>query len=158
MRLLALMGALCLLALDAAPAHAQAKPPYWASLAAGEVRMRTGPGRNFPSTWLYKRAGLPVMVIAVYTNWRRIEDPDGTSGWVQANLLSSARTALVTGDIRPMHEKPDQAASPVWRAEPGVVGKISQCDRGWCAFEVRGRTGWISTAHVWGVGADERLP
>lgn len=146
----------------AAPATAARKVPYWASLNAGEVMMRTGPGRNFPADWLYKRKGLPVKVVKTYkaehAEWRRIQDPDGAEGWVQANLLSDQRTALVTGDVRPLRDKPNATASTVWRAEPGVVGKISQCTNGWCIFDVNGRSGYVEIQHLFGVAADEKLP
>lgn len=148
--------------LVADPASAARKLPYWASLRASEVMMRSGPGRNFPADWLYKRPGLPVKVVGTYTvahsEWRRIEDPDGTQGWVQANLLSEARTGLVTGDRRPMHERPDPRSAVVWRAEPGVVGRLSACANGWCRFDVRGQGGFIQAAHVLGVDPGETLP
>ena len=139
-------------------ASAKKKVPYWASISAGKARMRTGPGREFPAKWLYQRADLPVRVIESYPNWRKIEDPDGVRGWVQANLLSELRTALVTGDVREMKAKADTAAHTVWRAQPGVVGRISQCAQGWCLFDVHGRTGFIQTSHIWGTASDERLP
>jgi SH3-like domain-containing protein len=139
-------------------AVAQQKAPYWASISAGKARMRTGPGREFPASWLYQRADLPVRVIEIYPNWRKIEDPDGTKGWVQANLLSNIRTALVLGDVRELRASADVGAPVVWRAEPGVVGRISQCARGWCLFDVKGRAGFIQTVHVWGTAPDERLP
>ena len=41
-------------------AHAQKKVPYWSSINAGKARMRTGPGQQFPASWMYQRAGLPV--------------------------------------------------------------------------------------------------
>jgi SH3-like domain-containing protein len=138
--------------------EAQRKAPYWSSISAGKARMRTGPGREFPATWLYQRADLPVRVIETYPNWRKIEDPDGTKGWVQANLLSDARTALVTGGVRELREAADASATVVWRAEPGVVGRISQCTRGWCLFDAKGRAGFIQVAHLWGVATDERIP
>ena len=141
-----------------AVAHAQQKTPYWASISAGKARMRTGPGREFPASWLYQRADLPVRVIETYPNWRKIEDPDGTRGWVQANLLSNIRTALVLGDIRELRASADAGATVVWRAEPGVIGRISQCARRWCLFDVKGRAGYIQTAHIWGAAPDERLP
>ena len=99
--------------------------------------MRTGPGQNYPGTWLYVRRDLPIRVVEVYRNWRKIQDPDGTTGWMLVSLLSDQRTAIVRGDEpRPMHEAPD-AASPVrFRAEPGVVGRVSRCAGGWCNFDV----------------------
>jgi SH3-like domain-containing protein len=146
----------------ASPAAAARKTPYWASLNASEVMMRKGPGRNFPADWLYKRKGLPVKVIKTYSvahsEWRRIQDPDGTEGWVQANLLSDQRTALVVGDVRPLRDRPDAAAAVVWKAEPGVVGKIGKCAAGWCNLDVNGRAGFIEIGHLFGVTTGEKLP
>jgi SH3-like domain-containing protein len=112
--------------------------------------MRTGPGQQFPVTWFYQRAGLPVKVVATYPSWRKIEDPDGTQGWMQANLISEKRTAIVRGDVRPMRDEPNEGGRIVWRAAPGVIGKISECADGWCKFDVMGRIGYIATAHLWG--------
>jgi SH3-like domain-containing protein len=137
------------------PLLAQQKPPYWASLSAGEARMRTGPGRQFPASWLYQRADLPVKVVEVYQDWRKVEDPDGTQGWMLATLLSGDRTGLVVGEIRMLRESPDASARIIWRAEPGVVGRLSDCARGWCKIDVRGRMGYIEASGLWGVSAGE---
>lgn len=133
------------------------EPPYWASVSAGQARMRTGPGRNFPISWLYQRAGLPVRVVEIYQNWRKVEDPDGIQGWMLVNLLSSDRTAMIVGDVRPLRESPSSGARIRFRAEPGVVGRISNCRRGWCEFDVRGRSGFVETSHLYGVGDDEEV-
>ena len=143
------------LSLFATAANAQPTPPYWASISAGEARMRTGPGRQFPAMWLYKRKNLPVKVVKTYPGWRKIEDPDGTQGWMQANLLSDQRTALVTGEVRPLREKPDPGAPVILKAEPGVVGTISECRRGWCKLNVTGRMGYIEISHVFGLNPGE---
>jgi SH3-like domain-containing protein len=139
-------------------ALAQSKPPYWASISAGQAKMRTGPGRQFPASWLYQRPNLPVRVIETYPNWRKVEDPDGTQGWIQANLLSEDRAGLVRGEIRPLRDAPSAEARIIWRAEPGVVGKLSECRRGWCKLDVRGRIGYIEGAHLWGVDPQEAKP
>lgn len=141
-----------------APAEAQRALPYWASISTGEARMRTGPGRQFPASWVYRRAGLPVKVIETYPNWRKVQDPDGTTGWIQANLIGDTRTAIVIGGIREMRANPSPQAAVVWRAEPGVVGAISQCGKGWCLLDVKGRQGFIETSAIWGTAPDERLP
>ena len=165
MAALAIMAASALAAPPSAAAPDRA-PPYWASISAGQARMRTGPGRNFPSSWLYRRADLPVKVIQVIksdehskgeASWRKIQDPDGTTGWMLVNLLSDRRTAIVTGGIRPMYAKPDSASAVVWRAAPGVVGRISRCSDGWCLFDVHGQQGYIETGGVWGVDPGEAV-
>ena len=134
------------------PASAQSDPelPYWASISVDEARMRKGPSPDVPVLWEYRRKDLPVKVIARQENWRRIEDPDGTRGWMAARLLSRTRTAIVTGETRPMREEPSATAPVAYRAEPGVVGRISDCKDGWCRLDVKGRKGWIQTDHIWG--------
>ena len=146
--------ALILLSLAVAgPAAAQSDPvklPYWASISVDEARMRKGPSPDVPVIWEYRRKDLPVRVVARFETWRKIEDPAGTQGWMAARLLSRTRTAIVTGEIRPLREDASVAAAVVYRAEPGVVGRITECGDGWCRFDVRGRIGWIQTDHIWG--------
>ena len=142
----------------AAQAQDERQTPYWASISAGEAMMRTGPGRNYPATWLYRRADLPIQVVEVYPNWRKIQDPDGTTGWMLVNLLSDTRTAIVTGDEpRPMHEEPNDGARVRFLAEPGVVGRLSDCAADWCRLDVKGRRGYIHAGHIWGTDPGERI-
>ena len=153
-RLLAL-GLLC----AAVPAAAQNKtPPYWASIASGEAMIRTGPGRNYPGTWLFKRRDLPVRVIKIYSSWRLIEDPEGTRGWMLVTLLSDRRTALVKpGAPRAIHEERNRASRVAYLAEPGVVGRIEDCDGAWCHIAVGKRLGWIAQSDVYGVSKAETI-
>ena len=146
-----------LVAQDVAAADTR-KPPYYASIAASRARMRTGPGRSYPASWLYQRADLPVRVVDIYKEWRKIEDPDGTQGWMLASLLSSRRTAFVRGapvELR-LHPAPDAPVS--WRAATGVVGQLSQCGNGWCRFDVHGQAGFVEEARLWGLESGETLP
>jgi SH3-like domain-containing protein len=149
-KILSLITALSLISFGFGSAVAQTKAPYWASINAGKARMRTGPGRQFPASWLYQRADLPVKVVETYPNWRKIEDPDGAQGWVQSNLLSSVRTAIIVKEVQPLRQSPSDGATVIWKAEPGVVGRISECGRGWCKFDVHGRMGYVESAHIWG--------
>jgi SH3-like domain-containing protein len=134
-----------------ASAQVAKKTPYWASLDEAEARMRTGPSTEFPVKWVYKRQSLPVKVVAVHEVWRKIEDPDGDQGWVHVRLLSPNRTALVIGSgIGSLRETPDATARIAWRVEPGVVGRIDECVKGWCRCDNAGRTGYIETDRIWG--------
>ena len=141
----------------ATAASAQDKtPPYWASIASGEAMMRTGPGKNYPGVWLYKRRDLPIRVVKIYPNWRLIEDPDGTRGWMLVTLLSDRRTAIVkTGQPRPIHLEPSEASKVRYRAEPGVVGRIEKCRDGWCHIAIGKRDGYIRMSDIWGVNPNE---
>jgi len=153
--------ALLVVALLTASAGASAQerqPPYWASIASGEAMMRAGPGKNYPGIWLYKRRDLPIRVVRTYPNWRLIEDPDGTRGWMLVSLLSDRRTAMVRpGEPREIRERPDPASRVAYLAEPGVVGRIDRCAQGWCRIRIGKRQGHISTSALWGVGEQEQL-
>ena len=140
-----------------APALAQEKqPPYWASIASGEAMTRTGPGKNYPGIWLYKRRDLPVRVVRKYEHWRLIEDPDGARGWMLVSLLSDRRTALVKpGEPRPIRTEPNDGARTRYLAQPGVVGRIGDCGSGWCHIEIGRREGYVRTADLWGVAPNE---
>ena len=139
-------------------AKASPRAAYFASCPAERTRMRSGPGRTFPATWLYVRRNLPVRVIDSYQDWRKVEDPGGTQGWVLGTLVSSARSAIVTAPAAiELRDRP--AGSRVsWRVAPGVVGRISACGAGWCRLDVNGRVGFAETRFLWGVNAGETLP
>lgn len=134
------------------------KPPYFASISAGKARMRSGPGRSYPATWVYVRPDLPVRVVDVFKEWRKVEDPGGEQGWMLATLISSTRTAVVQGAVTELLDHPAFGARVLWRAEPGVVGRVSQCARGWCRFDVRGQAGYVEATRIWGVMPEETLP
>lgn len=155
-----MLAAALALGLVVGPAEAQNEraTPYWASISAGKAMMRTGPGTNYPATWLYVRADLPIRVVETYPNWRKVSDPQGTTGWMLQRLLSDRRTALVTGDSpRPLHEDPGENSRVRYLAQPGVVGRISKCAGNWCLFDVRGRQGYIRQDQIWGVEPGETL-
>lgn len=157
------VAAVVSIAAPSVAALVERKPPYYGSLAPSKARMRTGPGRNYPATWLYVRAGLPVKVLENFKEkgggalWYRVEDPGGTQGWMQSTLVSERRTAMVMGDIAELRERPDFGAKVYWRAAPGVVGRISKCTGGWCYLDVSGRGGFVEISHLWGVEATETI-
>src|SRR3546814_10447479 len=105
--------------------------------------MRAGPSMDYPNNSIYRRRDLPVKVVAVYSHWRKIEDPDGTQGWMHVRLLSDQPTAIITGGMHPLRAAPETGARILYRAQPGVVGRISDCDKGWCLIDVRGQKGFI---------------
>ena len=153
MRMVGFIGVAGLVAAFAAvgPVGAQSDElPYWASIAVDEARMRKGPSPDVPVIWEYRRRDLPVRVVARYETWRKVEDPDGTTGWMAARLLSRTRTAIVTRGPAAMRETASADAAIAFRAEAGVVGRITDCGEGWCLFDVRGKRGWIATDAIWG--------
>lgn len=158
-RTMAAALAMLVVATEVRAADQKQTPPFYASIQAGRARMRTGPARAYPASWLYQRADLPIRVVAIFKEWRKVEDHDGASGWMLGNLISSRRTAIVVaGQPVAMLERPAPGAALAWRAAPGVVGRISECGDGWCRFEVKGQVGYVRVDGLWGVEAGERVP
>jgi SH3-like domain-containing protein len=142
-----------------APLAAQERPvPYWASIAAGQALMRTGPDRTYPALWLYKRRDLPVRVLQVMGPWRRVQEQDGSSGWMLASLLAARRTAVITDRYRPIMSEPGTSGRLLWQAEPGVIGRISKCDGQYCRIQIGEKVGYIEQSGLWGTDPNEHVP
>jgi SH3-like domain-containing protein len=158
-RPLALLAAALLASALAAPSvFAQAAPlplPRYASFKSDEVNLRAGPGENYPKQWVYQRSGMPVEIFEEYDTWRRIRDYQGVVGWVNVNLLTGKRTAIVTDTRRTLRDKPGATARPVAELDPGVIGALLECSGDWCRIEVKGHEGWLKRSEIWGVTPNE---
>lgn len=134
------------------------KPPYWASISAGQARMRTGPARTYPASWFYQRQGLPVQVIDIFPGWRKIRDPEGTDGWMISPLISERRTAMIKGSgVAELRDAPNVGARVLFHAEVGVVGTLGSCTDGWCKIDVQGKAGFVEEERLWGVDPGETV-
>lgn len=138
----------------ATPAAAEEREvPYWASLRVDKVNMRVGPGEDYRIAWVYKRKQLPMKVLRLKEGWRWVEDPEGAKGWMLARFLTPERGALVIGKgLADMRQSGDPGARLLWRLQPGVTGKLGDCDKGWCKFDVQKRVGYVPQERLWGAG------
>jgi SH3-like domain-containing protein len=131
--------------------------PRYASMGASQVNMRSGPGEQYPISWVYKREALPVEITGEFGPWRKVKDMDGIEGWVNGNLLSDQRTGLVLSQTRLLYSSNDSSSRPLYRIEKGVVAKIIVCDEGWCQLNADGKTGFILREHIWGTYVNENF-
>lgn len=131
--------------------------PRFVSLKSSEVNMRIGPGTRYSINWVYRRADLPVEIIQEFDQWRQIRDFEGTTGWVHKQMLQGKRSALVVGKVAVLRRSPDVAANPVLRAQPGVIGKLLNCEEKWCRIQISGRKAWIPKTSVFGVYKKEKF-
>ncbi|NOZ41922.1 MAG: hypothetical protein GXP02_01955 [Alphaproteobacteria bacterium] len=131
--------------------------PRYVSLAKNTVNVRTGPDGKYPIIWIFKKAGLPIKVIAEYKDWRKIVDSEGATGWIWGPLLSSRRTGLIIARRQPLLKNPGRNQPVAVIAEAGVIGKIRRCDHGWCELEVNGFSGWLRQSRFWGTLKGEKL-
>jgi SH3-like domain-containing protein len=142
---------------DNVNAGPQLPVPRFVTLGADEVNVRTGPGLKYPIKFIIRKTGLPVEVKGEHDVWRRIEDSEKDGGWVHKSMLSGKRAAIVNGAVQPILKKPEDAAQPVAKLEPGVVAELEACKGNWCKLEVQSYTGWIKRAQLWGVYPQENF-
>ncbi|MET0429961.1 MAG: SH3 domain-containing protein [Microvirga sp.] len=145
--------------------------PRYASLKTDRVNLREGPSKDHRTLWVFRRAGLPVEIIAEYETWRRIRDSEGTEGWVLHSLLSGRRTAVVTAPpgnkaappTVSLFARADASASEEAKLEAGVIGSVKNCSGTWCRIVValpqtRGDVdGYIPQERLWGVYPKEAV-
>lgn len=138
--------------------------PRFVSLKSDEVNLRAGPGREYPTQWVFRRAGLPLEVLKEFDSWREVRDADGVTGWVNQTLLSGRRTALVLPwEVKPdgeavnvpLRESDSDRARPVAMVAAGVIANVHTCDSRWCDVTIDGYRGYIEQNRLWGVYAGE---
>ncbi|OSZ71993.1 hypothetical protein CAP39_01005 [Sphingomonas sp. IBVSS1] len=131
--------------------------PRFVSIKSNSAMMRTGPGERFPIKWEYKRAGLPVEVLQEYEIWRKVRDPAGEIGWMNKALLTSQRTAIITGQTRLLYVSPDVKSRIAWRIAPGAVVLVTLCEDLWCRVSKDGKSGYILRSEMWGTYKREKI-
>lgn len=133
--------------------------PRFVSLKSDRVNLRNGPGTDYPTGWVYRRAGLPVEVIKEFETWREVRDSDGATGWVLQSLLSGRRTGLVLPWERKAGSQPplvpimasdSSRSGVVAKVEAGVIADLHSCDGRWCRVTVDQYSGYIEQKKLWG--------
>ncbi len=140
--------------------------PRFVSLKSDRVNMRNGPGTDYPTGWVYRRAGLPLEVVKEFEGWRQVRDAEGATGWVLQSFLSGRRTGLVL----PWERKPDKSppvvpilasdstsSTVVAQVEAGVIANLQGCDGRWCRVTIEQYSGYIEQKKLWGVYEGEAI-
>lgn len=129
--------------------------PRYVSLKGGEGNARRGPSLSHRIDWVFRHPGMPLLVVAEFGHWRRVEDQDGAGGWVHYSLLSGVRTAIITTDMAELRSRADPNASVLARAEAGAIVRLHECSVDWCRVSGGGEKGWVVKSTLWGVDPDE---
>jgi SH3-like domain-containing protein len=126
--------------------------PRYLSLKRGEVFGRQGPGKDYPTVWVYHARGLPVQVVDETTDWRRICDPEGGAVWVASAMVDGRRTVMATGaGAVALRADPSDAAAAAAYLRPRAVADLGRCKADWCEVSADGARGWVKSSEVWGL-------
>ena len=140
--------------------------PRYVSLKSDRVNLRNGPGTDYPTGWVYRRAGLPLEVVKEFEGWRQVRDADGATGWVLQSFLSGRRTGLVipwelkSGSPlpqEPIRSSDSENSGMVAKVEAGVIANVHSCDGRWCRVTIDNFAGYIEQKKLWGVYPGETI-
>ena len=130
------------------------EPPYFVSLRADTVNVRSGPSYDAPKIWIYRRKWMPMEILERFDVWRKVRDWEESTAWVHRSMLSARRTFIVTADRAELRTGPKAGARPVAILERGVIGDIKECpeDGDWCLLSYNGGEyrGWMERGRFWG--------
>jgi SH3-like domain-containing protein len=131
--------------------------PRFVTIKTNKANMRTGPGRDNPIKWEYRRRGLPMKVVGEFDVWREVEDHEGGRGWMHRQTLSGKRMALVINSMEEIRQDDNLEARVIAVAEKGILTELGQCRGQWCQISIKGVDGWIRKSAIWGVLEEEKL-
>ena len=123
------------------------------SLKSYEVKMRVGPGKEYPIAWVFMRANLPMILMAEFDQWRKVKFIDGTVGWVHKNMISRKSSAIVTENYAIMYKHASKK-HPIAKIEKGVVVRILKRDGDFVKADINNQKGWIEKKFLWGINED----
>lgn len=124
--------------------------PRYVSMKFGKTNGRSGPSVNHPIVWQYRRAGLPVIIVAETENWRKIRDISGDESWIYKAGISGERSVIATKDI-PIYKRADRDSHIIAIAESQSLLRLESCEDNLCkVFSSTGLRGWAESDALWG--------
>ncbi len=134
----------------------EAYEPYFVSLKVSKANSHVGPGINYKNANKYQIKWTPLLVIAIYDTWRKIQDITGSTGWLKQSQLSTKRYVMVKKQDCILFEKPDENSKPIAILKREVIMKLKQVNNDWCCVTViiNGKpkyTGYVRRENIFGL-------
>ncbi len=122
--------------------------PRFVCLRASQANVHIGPATKYPITWILKRSGMPLKIIAEFDHWRQIQDIDGDIGWIHKSLLSGKLTVYITKDRIPLYSRAHPNSRILAYLQKGVIATVIKTDRTWYFIHVKHKSigqykGWV---------------
>lgn len=128
--------------------------PRYLSLKRGEVFGRKGPGKDYPTVFVYHARGLPVQVVDETSDWRRICDPEGGVAWVSSSMVDGRRNVMALGGAaKALRNGPSESSGAAAYLRPRAIAALDRCAGAWCRVGVDGAWGWVKSSEVWGLAS-----
>ena len=123
---------------------------YFLMLKNSKVNVRYGPSFDYPVKFFYKKINLPIKVIDIKENFRRIIDHKKNCGWIHISQLRKANSLIVLED-KILFKNNSKFSKPIIILEKGRLVLIKKCISNWCNIKTDKYRGWVQTDNVWGI-------
>lgn len=129
--------------------------PYFASIKAKKVNMRSGPSRQYPIVVILTPQ--PVEVIGALETWLQIQTCGGKNGWIQKNMVSTKKRLGITKQDTVLSSVTNPKV-PIAQVQKGALGQILHCDgKTSCHISFGDMTGSLPQDHIYGIHKGETL-
>ena len=93
----------------------------------------------------------PLTIIEKGTDYYKVKDYRGRSGWIHRSLLSNSQGVVVTGDSANVRQGPGTDHSVVFKLSKGMTAKLLNKQDKWVYIQTADlKKGWIADFLVWG--------
>ncbi len=93
----------------------------------------------------------PLTIIEKGSDYYRVKDYRGRSGWVHRALLSNSPSVVVTGNNANVRQGPGTNHAVVFQLSKGMAVKLLEKQGKWVKVQTAdGKQGWIAAFLVWG--------
>jgi SH3-like domain-containing protein len=128
------------------------KKNYFASTRASKVNVRSGPNLNYQIKYVLNQKFIPIKIIGEFDNWLEIADYEGEEGWVNKNLITKKRTAIIktAESFVYIYKKNSLDSKKVAKIENLAIIDFINCKDFWCKIEHKSTSGWVNQENLWG--------
>lgn len=97
--------------------------------------------------------GAPLEVVLTYGEWIKVRDINGDMAWTEARGLTNKRNVMVRSANLKIRSTPDDAATPAFIADKGVLLEVTEAAAGgWLKVRHKdGLVGYVKNAEIWGI-------
>ena len=135
--------------------HSTAYAFKMVSINGDNVNMRSGAGTKYRVIWKLG-SGFPLKVLRRSGSWLRVQDFEGTIGWVNKGVVNRDPHLIVKAHKKSkkrinVRSGPGLNNRIVAKAYYGVVFKTLEQKNGWAKVQHgKGVTGWVKRSLLWG--------
>ncbi|HEB50276.1 MAG TPA: peptide-binding protein [Desulfobulbus sp.] len=125
------------------------------AVASDNVNLRSGPGTKYKVTWKLG-SGFPLKVLKRKGDWLRVQDFEGTIGWISSKVVNRTPHMIVKVNRKSkkrinVRSGPGTRFRIVAKAYYGVVFRTLEQKNGWVRVRhEKGVSGWIKRSLLWG--------